>query len=173
MTALDETPSNVNFLNPKNFLFQIKKTPNLNYYVQNVNLPGVYLQNPEQGTPFVRIPKPGDHIHYDEIMVNYIVDENMKNFLEIHNWVKALGFPDNFDQYDAINSIDQVTGLGKASDISLFVLNSDRNPMFDVRFKDAFPISSSSIIFDSTGSDVNYLVAAATFVYRSYDIFEV
>lgn len=171
MTALDETPENVNYLSPHNFLFQIKKTPNLNYNVQNVNLPGVSIDPPFQHTPFVKIPKSGEHIHYDDIMINYLVDERLKNYLEIHNWLKALGFPDTYEQFEEIQNADPQTGEGLMSDISLFVLDSDRRPIYDVRFKDAFPVSSSSIIFDSTSNAVAYLVAAATFKYRSYDIF--
>jgi len=168
-TGLDETPDNVNFLSPLLFKFQIKKTPNLNFYVQNVNIPGVHLPPAETPNPFVKIPYPGDHIQYDDIMINFKVDENFTNWLEIYNWIKALGFPKNFGQHAAIELPSVPLGEGKTSDISLIVLNSQRVPTFDVTFIDAFPISLSSLIFDVSREDLNYIDAAATFRFTSYE----
>lgn len=170
MTALDHNIDNENFLSPLGFKFQIKKCPTVNFYVQNVNLPGISMTEVGAPTPFVSLPYAGDHIRYDELILNFKVDEEMKNYIEIHEWIKQLGFPNNYDEYKTIASHAPITGMGIKSDISLLVLNSSRNPKMDIIFKDAFPVGLSSLIFDSTASDVNYLEASATFVYSSYDI---
>jgi hypothetical protein len=170
MSALDNIPENKNFLSPLNFRFQIKKCPNVNFFLQNVNLPGMVLNGPEQPNPFVRIPKAGDHIDFDDLMINYKVDEDLQNYLELYNWIRELGFPNSFDEYKSISGNPVYTGLGITSDMSLIILTSSRNPNYEVVFKDAFPISISSLIFDSTPQDVQYLEASATFRYRSYSI---
>lgn len=170
MTALDSQVENKNFLSPLNFRFQIKKCPNVNFFLQNVNLPGMTLVGPEQPNPFVKIPKAGDHIEFDDLMINYKVDEDLQNYLELYNWIRELGFPNNFDEYKSIAGKPVYTGLGITSDMSLIVLSSSRNPTYEVIFKDAFPISISSLIFDSTQPDVQFLEASATFRYRSYSI---
>ena len=41
MTAIDNTPENRNFLSPLNFKFSIKKSPNMNFFLQKVNLPSI------------------------------------------------------------------------------------------------------------------------------------
>ena len=107
---------------------------------------------------------------YDDLMINYKVDEDLTNYLEIHNWVKELGFPDNYNQYKNIADKGQIEGLGLRSDISLIILNSSRLPNMEINFKDAFPVSISSLIFDTTRMDVDYLEAAATFKYTSFEI---
>lgn len=169
-TALDETPENAAFLSPLIFKFQIKKTPTLNFYVQNVNIPGVHLPAVESPNPFVKIPYPGDHIQYDDIMINFKVDENFTNWLEIYNWIKGLGYPNRFSEHAALTNPAVRLGEGLKSDISLIVMGSNRVPRFDVTFVDAFPVSVSSLIFDTTRTDVNYIDAAATFRYTSYEI---
>ena len=103
-------------------------------------------------------------------MINYKVDEDLQNYLELYNWIRELGFPNNFDEYKSIAGKPVYTGLGITSDMSLIILSSSRNPTYEVIFKDAFPISISSLIFDSTTQDVQFLEASATFRYRAYSI---
>lgn len=170
MSALDNIPVNRNFLSPLNFRFQIKKCPNVNFFIQNVNLPGVALAPIETPNPFVKIPYAGDHIDFDDLMINYKVDEDLQNYLEIHNWIRELGFPNEYKEYANIAGRPIWTGQGLVSDMSLIILSSSHNPTWEVVFKDAYPISVSSLIFDSTTQDVEFLEAAATFRYRSYSI---
>ncbi len=169
-TALDLTPDNVNFLSPLVYKFQIKKTPNLNFYVQNVNLPGLHLQPVDQPNPLVKIPYGGDHLEYDEISINFKVDENMKNWLEIHNWIRAMGFPKSSTEHAALTAPSVPLGEGLTSDLNLIICDSQRNPQISVNFEHAFPISLASLIFDTTIVGEAYLTAAATFQYTKYEI---
>ncbi len=170
-TALDETPENINFLSPLVFKLEIKKTPNLTFFVQNVNLPGIHLEPTEgQATPFVNIPYYGDHLTYDELTVNFKVQESMHDWLEIHDWIRGLGFPKNHTEFATLEDALPITGEGMTSDMSLVVMNSNRIPKFNIIFRDAFPITLSSIIFDQAQSDLQYATAAATFKYTLYDI---
>ncbi len=169
-TALDETPDNINMLSPLVWKFQLHRAPTLNYFVQNINLPGVHLPPVAEHNPFVQIPHPGDHLQFDDLMINFKVDEDFANWLEIFNWMKALGYPNNFEERAALEDPTLQLGHGVRSDISLIVLNSQRVPSFDIVFRDAFPISLSSAIFDVTQASVKYIDAAATFTYISYDI---
>jgi hypothetical protein len=41
---------------------------------------------------------------------------------------------------------------------------------FEVTFVDAFPVALSSITFNSTDTNVNYLEATANFKYTNYNI---
>lgn len=170
MSAIDNIPENKNFLSPLGFKFQIKKSPNVNFFVQNVNLPGISLIPTETANPFVNIPYSGDHINYDNLLISFKVDEDLNNYKEIHDWIRQLGFPEKFEEYRKIASHPLYSGLGTKSDISLLILSSSRNPKYDIVFKDAFPVSLSSILFDTTNQDVSYLEATATFRYTSYDI---
>lgn len=170
MSIVDRQPVNKNFLAPHGFNFQIKKSPHVNFFVQSVNLPTFSLGTVDVENPFIKIPFPGDKLSYGTLDVTYKVDENMENYLEIYNWLIAIGYPDNFGQRSNIESKPAMSGEGVYADLSLIILNSQMNPKFEVTFKDAYPISLSELQFDSTITDVDYLTTTVTFAYRIYTI---
>lgn len=170
MTALDNLPENPNFLSPLGFRFQIKKCPTVNFFVQSVNIPSMELINVDASNPFVKIPYGGEHISFGDLNLTFKVDEDLKNYMEIYNWIKGIGFPDKFNQYKTLKDKPVMSGEGLTSDISLLVLSSSRNPTYDIVYRDAFPVSLSQVEFNTTSQDVNYLTATTTFRYLSYEI---
>ena len=170
MTAIDNTPQNKNFLSPLNFVFQIKRSPHLNFFVQEVNLPSISADNISTSNPFVRIPTSGEHLRFGDLRATFKVDEDLQNWFEIHNWVRALGFPDNFAEYKNIAILPTVSGEGITSDISLIILNQKRLPAFEVSFRNAFPVFLSDLMFRTTDNDVNYMTATVDFKYLLYDV---
>lgn len=178
MTAITNLPSNKNFLSPLGFTFAIKKTPHVNYFVQSATLPQIQLGQTDIQTPFVRLPIPGDHIDFGQFSVTFRIDEEMRNYGEIFNWIIALGFPDNFDQHKPVappgrgllGQAIPMAGNGIYSDASLMILNSVKAPIIDFQFKDLYPITISDVLFDTKGTDVDYVEATATFAYRSYSL---
>lgn len=169
MTAVSDTPTNPNFLSPINFKFSLKRAPTVNFFIQKVNIPGLSLPSNEMPTPIISMPFPGDHLSYDELEISFRVDEDLLNYLELHNWLRSLGRlnPSNYYnlQQSAIYSGDSLR-----SDISLNILKSTRQQNFEVIFKDAFPIALSSISFDSSMEDVNFIEATCSFRYLNFDI---
>lgn len=168
--ATSHVPINLNFLSQLGFQFQIKRAPSVNFFIQSVTLPGMTLDPVQGPNPFVNDPQPGDHLYYEELGIQFKVDESLANYLEIHNWLKALGYPDQYEQYKAIFDQPKWTGDGIKSDLSLLITNSLKNLQFEVIFRDAFPISLSNLQFDTTGDNVEYLEAFASFAYTSYTL---
>lgn len=165
-------PSNINPLSPNGFQFSIHKLPQLQYFCQQINLPGITLGEPEFGNPFSTIPLPGEKLTYDQLQVQFLIDENMSNYLAVHNWIVALGFPQSYDQYITFLSEDERGNLNELtknfSDGSLTILNNLNNPVKTVNFVDMFPTTLETLIFASTNDDVQYLVGQATFRFSYY-----
>jgi hypothetical protein len=170
MSSIDSTPENKNFLNPNNFRFTIKKAPHVNFFIQRVNLPSMDLPDTNMPTPFVKIPYPGEHIIYGPLTITFKVDEDLRNYMEIQNWLSALGKPLDFNQYANIERIPLMTGDGITTDISLSILSSAKEPNYEVTYMDAFPVSISELTFNTTNVDVNYIEATATFKFLNYKI---
>lgn len=165
-------PDNINPLSPNGFSFSISKLPSVNYFCQQVNLPGIMIGEPSLSNPFVTQPIPGEHLTYEPLVVQFLVDEQMTNYQSIYNWIVALGFPNNYEQYTNFINADQRGVIGELaknySDATLSILGSDNNPVQTVQFIDLFPTSLDSITFLSTSTDVQYLVGNATFRYGYY-----
>lgn len=179
MSATANQPTNKSFLSPLGFKFTIKKTPHINYFVQSVSLPSITLNRTEIPTPFVKIPLAGDHLDFGELTVTYKVDESLKNYLEIYNWLIAIGFPDSFDQFKSIDNVRQsrntgivspLSGQGIYSDVTLTILSSAMNPIHNITYYNAFPTSLSELEFVTTDSDINYLTSTVSFSYQKFTV---
>lgn len=179
MSAISNLPDNKNFLSPLGFTFTIKKTPGVNYFVQSAQLPGLTLGQIDIRTPFVKLPLPGDHIDFNPLSITFRVDEDMNNYKELFDWIIALGFPENFGQYNAMAPnrgkfggavTNPVSGTGTYSDASLMILNSVKAPIVEFTFKNLYPISLSDIQFDTRDTDINYVDVTATFAYEQFKL---
>lgn len=164
---------NQNFLSPLGFKFILKKAPHVEYFVQRVNIPSITLGGEPVETPFSRIPIPGTRLTYGQLRVEFKVDEDMRNYMEIFSWLQQLGFPDSFEQYGTIARQPVQSGLGVYSDITLTLLNSTMNPNKELTFLECYPVDLSDITMDSTSVDVEYVTATATFVYRTFNVRDV
>lgn len=169
MSAIDNTPQNLNFLSPINFKFILKRAPHINFFIQRINIPGLSLASVDVNNPLISVPYAGDHLNYEELSITFKVDEDLRNYMEINTWLKNIGKRD-YQSYKAISQMAKLSGEGLVSDISVSILNSHRMPNYEVVYVEAFPISLSDLQFDVTLEDVNYVTASATFRYIYYDI---
>jgi hypothetical protein len=159
-------PATVNFLSPLGFRLTIDRTPNLNYFIQNVSLPIVSVGQVNVTTPFTKIPVGGDRLTYSDLIITFKVDERMENYLEIFNWISRLGYPETINSYDrSVRTPSTETAL---SDITLHILSSSKNPLHEIRFLDAHPTTLSELSFSSTLTDVDHLECTATFAFRTF-----
>ena len=170
MAALDNTPINKNFLNPLNFKFQIKRAPNVNFFIQKINIPSLFLPEVKIPTLFVPIPVQQTHMEYGDLKVSFKVDEDLQNYFEIHNWIRALGFPSQFSEYAKIQTASPISGVSLTSEISLTILNALKNPNYEFVFHDAFPTYLSEIDFNTTYDSVDYVSASVNFKYTLFDV---
>lgn len=148
-------PENINPLSPNGFMFQIQKLPSLTYFCQRVNLPAISLPSAEQATPFVNIPHKGEILEYSDLTVEFLIDSRMENYKAINQWMTD-GFPDNEPPEDIF------------SDGHLHVLDIHNQVIQTIQFVNIVPISLEGMMFESTSSDVQYLVGSATFKYTYY-----
>lgn len=169
MSAVDNTPTNKNFLSPLNFKFIMKRAPHVNFFIQKINIPTINLPSTYSPNPLVRIPQYGDHLEFEELSISFRVDEDLKNYLEIQNWLRSVG-KQSYSLYSNLANNPTFSGESLKSEISLTVLSSAKRPNYEIVFEDAFPVKISGISFDTSLEDVSYLEAEALFHYTKYEI---
>jgi len=168
---------NRNYLSPIGFKFSITKVPKADFFSNSASIPGINLGFALQPTYLKDIPVPGDKLTFSDFTLKFFVDEDMTNYLEVHNWLRGLGFPESVQEHldlkkgDVYNpSTSFKDQMNEYSDASLFIYNSNFNEVARIDFRDVFPVSLSTINFDATATDVNYVTAEATFKYSIYNI---
>jgi hypothetical protein len=158
--------------NPALFQLTFDKIPDVTYYSYSVNLPGVTLGEAIQPTPFHDHKVPGDKLTFDPLVVNFIVQENLANWLQIFDWMVGLGHPESLDQTRAWARKNPNISVkqNRKSDAQLIILSNKSNPILKVTFQDAFPISLSPLTYDASITDSTPISTDATFSYTYYTI---
>jgi hypothetical protein len=186
-------PAKLDYASPIQFRFKCTKLPEVEFTCQTANIPGISLGSATQPTPLVDIPIPGDKISFQSLDINFLVDENLNNYKEIHDWLIGIGFPQNHTQFQNLQATGQdrfpgstkstaVTGSstpqplsegGTYSDATLTILNSKNIPKTEIRFQNVYPTSLGSLSYDVKLTDVDYLQATVSFNYMYYEIVQV
>ena len=167
MSVLQGQPINTSFLSPIGFKFQLNNFPEVNYFVQSASLPGISISSISVPTPLKAIDLAGDEVNFEELTIKFIVDENMKNWLSIYDWIIGLGFPtkEGQEKYKKLTETSELT-----TDATLTVLTGNMNPQINFVFQNCFPLNLSSIAFDSGGTDIDYVTADVSFRYDVYTV---
>ena len=184
---IDRQPDKLDYLSPTQFRFGIHQLPKVEFFVQTCNLPGLTMNNTEIPNPFKNIPVMGEKIEYEDLNLTFLVDEYLENYLQLHQWLTAIGFPEKREQFrthrdvtsntpasggtpsvDTINSA--VADKAMYSDAYLMILSNKNNPIVEIDFKNEFPTSIGGLSFDGGATDVEYLTCDVTFKYQIYEI---
>ena len=170
-----------NFLRPNAFRFLIKNLPSVAFTCQSANLPSLSLGFTTQPTPFLDIPHVGDKNLFGDFTIRFLITEDMSNYIELYEWLVALGFPNDYNQYrnftgERLNRFPFVRDASGGSiaiaysDATLTILDSNNVPKTNINFKDTFPVSVEALDFDISSSSVEYFVGIASFKYKLFDI---
>ena len=180
VSPFDKQIANRNYMSPLGFKLILTKTPKVDFLCQSANIPQISMGTAIQPSYLKDIPVPGDKVLYDDLSVRFLVDEKMENYLAIYKWITGLGYPESLGQYEQLKKDDNRTNrmisdqgdplYFQYSDATLQVLSSNYRPSVLVNFKDAFPISLSTLEFDVSQRDYNFFTASVTFKYTIFNI---
>ena len=189
MASVKRQPDKLDYASPTQFRFGIHQLPKVEFFSTAATIPAIALSDVLVPTPFKSIPMMGDQLTYDNLAISFIVDEYLENYLSIHEWMTAIGFPKNrtqFSQFKSNTSNTPSTASSPSRDIgdvqkptsanalfsdaTLTVLSNKNNPIVNVFFRDLYPIAMTGLSYNQAATDVEYLTAEITFAYQLYEI---
>jgi hypothetical protein len=156
---VSDSRDDINFLSPNNFQIVIdnQSFKNVQLYVQKVSIPDMSLPKADLNGAMRNIGMAGDKMEYAPLDITFLIDEDLDNYREIHDWMIG-----------QLSIEDKGTLSAKTRDITLIINTSHNNSTKEITFVDAYPVSLSSVPFESDISDVEYMVATASFEYSYY-----
>ena len=188
-SPLNRQPTALDYSSPTQFRFLINQLPKVQYFTTEANIHGITLDETILGTPLKDISLLGTKLTYEDLAITFIVDENLENYIEIHTWLTAIGFPKDtkqFSEFRSTTSNVKTSTRGESNDIGqvgattperamycdavLTVLTNKNNPVVECRFSDVFPTSLGGLTYSQNQTDVEYLTATVNFKYKIYEI---
>ena len=153
MTQLTD---NFNMLIPTGFRVTIEspRFSNLEYFITTCSLPTLSLAEAEAGFRNYQGFVAGDKITYDALDLTFMVDEDMKNYTEVFEWIQS-------------NANEKISAK---HDIVLSILTSHNNINKQIRFVNAIPVSLSGVEFSTQTNATEYLQSTVSI---RYDYFEI
>ena len=171
-SAFAKQIQNRNFLSGVAFKFNLTKLPKVDFFSNSARIPELNLELAKQPSYLKNIDVPGERLTFGDLTLQFLVDENMENYIAVYDWLKGLGFPETTKQFRELTTDEDGQRDQKEafSDGTLRILNSNYREVAKVKFEDIFPISLTSLEFDATESDINYFTADVTFKYTIFNI---
>ena len=176
LNPLARQPSNIDFARTTQFKFSLLKIPNVEYFTFGANLPGIsFTGDAEVNSRFKSIAMIGDTLDYEDLNIEFLVNEDLSNYREIHDWMTGMGFPEKTPQFtEALKENTSTATSGDTtstltSDATLTILTNKNNPKVNVRFRNCYPKALSALTFNAQTTDAEQLTASVTFKYDLYE----
>lgn len=136
-------PENPNLLYGNRYKMTFLKLPNVAFFTQTFTFPGVSLGETMHPTPWRDMPIPGEKLIYEPLVLNFLLDEDLANYLSVHDWLREIGAPDDVE--NRFTKTDDLT-----STMSLFFLTNAGVPNKKFNFYGCFPTNVSSVPLNYT-----------------------
>ena len=191
-SPLSRQPTKLDYASPTQFKFGIHQLPKVEFFTTTATVPAIALSDVVIPTPFKSIPMQGDQLTFDNLTINFIVDEFLENYLSLYEWMTGIGFPKARKQFSdfktnksntpisARSSASTSSDIGDVqqsspnnalfSDATLTILSNKNNPIVNVLFRDLYPVAMSALEYNQAATDVEYLTASVDFAYQIYEI---
>ncbi len=153
----------LNYLSGNRAVFTIPELSETSFTVNGFELPAISLPNAFQATQNIMKPVAGETLEFSELTINFLVMENLSNWREIYDWMRALGAPFS-------KKAEYLKGHPRWADAFVTIYSAKNNPIMRVKFIDAVPVNLGAITFSEEIQETTTLTCSVTFAYERYDI---
>lgn len=152
-----------NLLQINGFTFSLDRIPQTTFRVVSCDLPEITVPSPESSSGRATQFFPGTANEFEPLVVDFLVDEDLKNYREMYRWITQQRYTDK-----EFVSTEKEQFL--VSDGSLLTMTNSSNPNVTFYFKDMFPISLGGLHFDTRIEQPSPLTCTVTFRYSYFEM---
>ena len=185
--ASSQQPTVFDYATGTQWRIAFNRIPKTTWFCTAANIPGITLGEAQYATPMSDMFVTGDKLTFETLNITFIVDEELQNYRELWDWLVGMGSPVSHSQWEttlakgdgAIRTFSTPDADPRTkstyeesnlySDATLIVYSSKNQPKVEVKFKNMFPTSLSSLEYSQEATDVEYFKASATFRYLYYE----
>ena len=182
-----EQPTVFDYATGTQWRLAFNRLPKTTWFCTAANVPGITLGEAQYPTPMTDMFVTGDKLTFETLNITFLVDEELQNYRELWDWLVGMGSPVSHSQWEttlakgdgAIRTFSTPDADPRTkttfeesnlySDATLIVYSSKNMPKVEVKFKNMFPTTLSSLEYSQEPTDVEYFKASATFRYLYYE----
>lgn len=123
-----------------------------------VTMPGISAAITELPTPIRPVPQPGGSLTFDDLFVNFIVSEDLSEWIYLFNWIRE------------INYGSSVSANPYYTEAELIILTNKFNPLLSFTFHGAFPYILGVVDFRDDVPTIDTMTSSATFKFHDYTL---
>lgn len=169
MTGDNTLTQNLNFLQPSNFKVVIdrKKFANLEFFCQRVVHPGLIINTPT--IPYKRIGNiaiAGDTAEFEDLSFDVIIDEEMKSYIEVYEWLLRQVETNHVASKYSGNSNDEPHQV----DMTLSITSSHNNTVKQIKYIDCIPTNIGTMLMESVTSETPIITFPVTFKIGYFEV---
>jgi hypothetical protein len=128
------------------------KFKKVEYFCTKVNIPALSMTPTNQNFQNFEGFGFADQLKYGSLSIEFIIDEELKNYLEIHSWMERIQSENLRESYDAV----------------VLIYNNRSQLVKQVRFKDLVPQSLGAIDLSSQDPPETPITCSVDFVYTGF-----
>jgi len=159
-----ECDTNINYLQPTGFrmLIDRRRFSNVSFFVRSVDHSSITTNEaPAPFRKYTSIPQLPDTYTYSALDVTLIMDEDMKSYIELLNWMKQ-----NVDENPKSFEDEEPS----RADLVLTILSSKNNLNKTITYQDAFPTSIGGITMEASADGGDVITYTASFAFSKFEI---
>jgi hypothetical protein len=164
-SVLNLIPENTSLMQTARYTFAFPTLPFLTYFMQTTTIPGVSTGAIKVENPFSATYRHGDKLVFEPLAVTALLDEDMRVWEETFNWLKALTFPNKFEEYQRFKNPN-----GSLYHDAILTVNTNSNiPNIRYKFTHCHPVVLSNVQLNTTLNADDYVMTAEiTFRYDQF-----
>jgi hypothetical protein len=156
-------PKTIELAQANKFKLTLHKFPYLEYFVQQINLPGCSIPQFIQPSYFTAIKRPATTITYEDLTITFLVTEDLQNWLQMYDWMTNIVPTRSFEK--VIRPESEIY-----TDITLNMISNKSNRVMDVYYKQCWPKTLTGLTLNTTSSDTENITATVVFAYSGYTV---
>ena len=119
--------------------------------IVSVNFPSISLGMVMQPNPIRSMKRPSESFEYDPLMIEFLIQEDMSDWLTIYDWLTDMRDPKKQNSGDIY------------TDASLVLMSNKNNPNIIFKFEDIYPSELSSFPLTNNSDNQEPIICTATF----------
>lgn len=166
---------NLNNRNNSNFLFQMDKIKNIDYWLTDIMVPDITIGRIDFSSPHYMVKYTGTSIEFSDLIITFIVDEEMNTYEKLLKWMLYLNslsiLPEN-QKNTTSQELTQIINTTLGNALFTFFNNTKNTIIKKIKFYNIWPYGLSSLDLTTRDNEFEIMTCNCSFTYDRFEFLD-